>query len=332
MKAAYYPGKGQPIVIEDLPEPAPAPGQILLRVHRCGICGTDLSMTKGEMWDYGAGQFGHEYAGEIVALGQGVEHLKVGGKVSVLPSGACGHCAGCAGGNHILCNNAEGAMRGFAEYAAIAANVAVPLPDTLSMTDGALVEPLAVSLYGVRMSPMKAGDSVVVLGGGTVALYAIYWARRLGARRIVALSRSDRRRDLCLAMGADAFVQFGENELGETMEALGGLPDVVFECVGTEGMLAKSVMHAKLYGHVVSLGFCTGMDPVMPAMASYKCVTMQFLVGYTMREFLYIADQADKGHVDPKLIVSNDIPLVALPDMFATLRGANRETKVHVIC
>jgi len=91
-------------------------------------------------------------------------------------------------------------------------------------------------------------------------------------------------------------------------------------------------MHAKLYGHVVSLGFCTGMDPVMPAMASYKCVTMQFLVGYTMREFLYIADQADKGHVDPKLIVSNDIPLVALPDMFATLRGANRETKVHVIC
>ena len=332
MKAAYYPGKGQPVEIADLPDPEPGPGQVLIKVHRCGICGTDLSMTKGEKWDYGAGQFGHEYAGEIVALGKGVDNLRVGGKISVLPSGACGHCPGCAGGNHILCNNADGAMRGFAEYAAIAANVVVPLPDTLSMTDGALVEPLAVSLYGVRMSRMQAGDSVVVLGGGTVALYAIYWARRLGARRIVALSRSDRRRDLCLAMGADAFVQFGENEVGETIAALGGSPDVVFECVGTEGMLAKSVTHAKLYGLVVSLGFCTGMDPVMPAMASYKCVTMQFLVGYTMREFLYIADQMDKGHVDPKLIVSNDIPLADLPDMFTILRGANRETKVHVLC
>jgi len=332
MKAAYYPGKGQPIVIEEIADPEPGPGQIVIKVHRCGICGTDLSMTRGEMWDYGAGQFGHEYAGEIVALGKGVEGLRIGGKISVLPSGACGHCAGCAGGNHILCNNAEGAMRGFAEYAALAANIAVPLPDSLSMADGALVEPLAVSLYGVGRSAMKAGDNVVVLGGGTVALYTIYWARRLGARRIVALSRSDRRRELCLAMGADAFVQFGENELAETTEALGGPADVVFECVGTEGMLAKSVMHAKLYGHVTSLGFCTGMDPVMPAMASYKCVTMQFLVGYTMREFLYIADQADKGHVDPKLIVTSDIPLADLPATMTALRGPNTETKVHVLC
>lgn len=332
MKAAIYPGKGQPIVIEDIADPEPRPGQIVIKVHRCGICGTDLSMTKGEMWDYGAGQFGHEYAGEIVALGRDVENLRVGGKVSVLPSGACGHCAGCAGGNHVLCNNADGAMRGFAEYATLPAGLAVALPDTLSMTDGALIEPLAVSLYGVGRSAMKPGDNVVVLGGGTVALYTIYWARRLGARRIVALSRSDRRRELCLAMGADAFVQFGENEIGETAEALGGPADVVFECVGSEGMLSKSVTHAKLHGHVTSLGFCTGMDPVMPAMASYKCVTIQFLVGYTMRDYLYIADQADKGHVDPKLIVSNTIPLSGLPAMMADLRQPNSETKVHVLC
>jgi hypothetical protein len=68
----------------------------------------------------------------------------------------------------------------------------------------------------------------------------------------------------------------------------------------------------------------------MPAMASYKCITMQFLVGYTMREFLYIADQMDKGHTDPKAIITNDIPLVGLPDMMARLRGPNAETKVHV--
>jgi threonine dehydrogenase-like Zn-dependent dehydrogenase len=333
MKAAIYPGNGQPLVIETLPDPEPGPTDIVIKVHRCGICGTDLSMTKGEMWDYGPGQLGHEYAGEITALGREVSGLRIGQKIAVLPSGACGHCAGCDGGNHVMCRapGGEGATRGFAELAALPASLAIPLPDTLSMADGALVEPLAVSLYGVRQSRIEPGDNVLVLGGGTVALYAIYWARRLGARRIVCMSRSERRRDLALAMGADAFIPYGPNEIGEVIEALGGSPDIVYECVGSEGMLAKSVMHAKIYGKIVSLGFCTRPDPLMPAMAAYKCVTMQFLVGYTMREFLYIADHMDKGHADPKAIVTNEIPLIGLPDMFAQLRAPNNETKVHVL-
>ena len=331
MKAAIYPGQGQPITIQDLPDPEPGPTDVVIKVHRCGICGTDLSMTKGEMWDYGPGsKLGHEYAGEIVALGNEVEGYKLGEKIAVLPSGACGHCEGCKGGNHILCRNAASAMHGFADYALVPTNVAVKLPDVLSMADGALVEPLAVSLYGVRQSRIQPGDKVLVLGGGTVALYAIYWARRLGAGKIVAASRSDRRKDLCLEMGADAFVKFGENELGEVIEALGGSPDIVYECVGVEGMLSKAIMHAKLYGTVVSLGFCTHPDPVMPAMGSYKCVTLQFLVGYTMRDFLYIADQMDKGHADPKAIITSEVPLLDLPATMERLRGPNEETKVHV--
>jgi L-iditol 2-dehydrogenase len=135
---------------------------------------------------------------------------------------------------------------------------------------------------------------------------------------------------LCIAMGADSFIPYGDNEIAEVIEALGGSPDIVYECVGAEGMLTKSVMHAKLYGKVVSLGFCTHMDPVMPAMGSYKCVTIQFLVGYTMREFTYIADQMDKGHVDPKLIITNNTKLIDLPATFDLLRGPNNETKVHV--
>jgi threonine dehydrogenase-like Zn-dependent dehydrogenase len=331
MKAAIYPGHGQPVTIEGVPDPTPGPGELVIKVHRCGICGTDLSMTKGEMWDYGPNsRIGHEYAGEIVAVGSGVESLKVGGRIAVLPSGACGHCAGCAGGNHVLCRDSGGAMHGFADYALVPEGLAIPLPQTLSMADGALVEPLAVSLYGVRQSRLQAGDKVLVLGGGTVALYAIYWARRLGAHKIVAASRSDRRKDLCLAMGADAFVQFGDNEVGEVIEALGGSPDVVYECVGVEGMLGKAIQHAKLYGTVTSMGFCTHAEPIMAAMGSYKCVTIQFLVGYTMREFLYIADQMDKGHTDPKAIITNDIPLLGLPAMMERLRGPNTETKVHV--
>jgi threonine dehydrogenase-like Zn-dependent dehydrogenase len=163
-----------------------------------------------------------------------------------------------------------------------------------------------------------------------VALTTIYWARRMGAGRIVATSRSARRKELCLAMGADAFVPFGADAGGEVTEALGGSPDIVYECVGVPGMLGKAIAHAKVYGTVTSLGFCTNADPVMPAMGAYKCVTLQFLAGYTMEEFTDIADQLDKGHADPKAIVTREIPLLELPAMMAHLRGPNAETKVQV--
>jgi threonine dehydrogenase-like Zn-dependent dehydrogenase len=171
---------------------------------------------------------------------------------------------------------------------------------------------------------------VLVLGAGTVALYAIYWARRLGAGRIVALSRSHRRRDLALKMGANSFVSSGNDEIGEVEEALGGAPQWVFECVGVEGMLSKSVQHVAQFGKIVSLGFCTAPDPLVPAMGSYKCASIQFAVGYSMREFIYIADQFDQGHVDPHAIVTREIALTELPAMMERLRAPHVETKVHV--
>ncbi len=335
MKAAIYPGRGQPISIETLPDPESGPGDLLIRVDRCGICGTDLAMTRGEAWDYGANaQFGHEYAGEIIEVGAGVNDFRVGERIAVLPSVACGTCAPCrTHGNNVLCRDRAGtASHGFAELALVPASVATRLPATLSMADGALIEPLAISLYGVQLARLRPGEPVLVLGGGTVALYAIYWARRMGAGRIVAMSRSPRRAALVLEMGADAFIAYGEQEIGEVVEALGGAPQVVLECVGAPDMLSRSVNHAAPFGRIVSLGFCTAPDTVIPAIAAYKCAAIQFSVGYSMREFLYIADQMDKGHCDPKAIITREVPLAELPAAFAALRGPNDETKVHVHC
>jgi L-iditol 2-dehydrogenase len=333
MKAAIYPGHGKGIVIEELPDPHPAADDLIIKVHRCGICGTDLSMTKGGLWDFGVNvQFGHEYAGEVVEMGARVTGFRIGERISVLPSPACGHCEACRShGNHVLCQNKPGrAMVGFAELARVPTGLAIKLPNTLSTVDGALIEPLAISLYGVKLARIEPGDRVLVLGGGTVALYAIYWARRLGAGRIVAMSRSNRRRDLALQMGANSFIAYGQNEIGDVKEALGGAPQLVFECVGAEGLLSKAIQHVAQFGRIVSLGFCTTPDPIVPAMGSYKCASIQFAVGYSMKEFIYIAEQMDKGHVDPKTIITCDIALTALPAMIEQLRAPNCETKVHV--
>jgi L-iditol 2-dehydrogenase len=333
MKAAIYPGGGQAVTIEELPNPQPGPDDVIIKVGRCGICGTDLSFTRGTSWDFGTNtQFGHEYAGEIIEVGSNVTGFRIGERIAVLPSVACGECPSCRTlENNVLCQAMPGtAMVGFAELAKVPTSVATKMPSVLSMADGALIEPLAISLYGVELAVVRPGDCVLVLGGGTVALYTIYWARRLGAGKIVAMSRSDRRKDLCLEMGADAFNLYSDNEISEVIEALGGSPRIVFECVGAEGLLNKAVMHVAPFGKIVSLGFCTSPDALIPGMASYKCASIQFAVGYSMKEFKYIAGQMDKGHCDPKAIITSEVPLIDLPPTMERLREPNEETKVHV--
>ncbi len=331
MKAAVYPGNGQPIVLENLPDPEPGPEDVIIQVHRCGICGTDLHMTEGHQWQFAPGTVpGHEYSGEVIAVGSKVTTLRQGDLITALPSTGCGHCAACHHGNLALCHNAPGVMGGYAERMRIPASVAVKLPSTLSAADGALIEPLAVGLYGVRMSAIQPGDRVLVLGAGSVALCAIYWAKRLGAGRVVAMSRSARRKDMALQMGADGFVQYGDNERDEVVEALGGQPDIVFECIGSPGFLMKGIEHARTLGKVMSMGFCTSPDQVVPAVAGFKGVSLQFPVGYSLKDFQYVADVMDKGFIDPKVLISSVVSLDELPATFETLRGPNRETKVQV--
>lgn len=331
MRAAVYPGAGKPIMIETLADPEPGPNELLIRVHRCGICGTDLHMTEGHAFQFPAGTVpGHEYAGEVVGFGANVSGWKNGDLLTALPSTGCGNCDACTHGNLVLCHNAPGVMGGFAEYMRVPAQVAVRLPATLSLEDGALIEPLAVALYGVRQSNIGPASRILVLGAGSVALCAIWWARRLGAAKVVAASRSAHRADMALAMGADAFVTFGDGEVGEVVEQLGGAPDIVIECIGNPNFLGKAIQHVRTFGQVISLGFCTSPDAIIPALAAMKAAILQFPVGYTLPDFERVAREMDKGHADPKMLISSVIGLEELPARFSALRGPNQGTKVQV--
>lgn len=331
MKAAVFKGAGTPLVVEEVADPEPGPGEAVIRVKRCGVCGTDLHMTSGHGNDVPVGTvIGHEYCGEVVALGKDVEGLRLGQHVTAMPVAGCGRCAPCLAGYPMACSQMQGLVGGFGEYMRISAASSIVLPDSLSAQDGALVEPMAVGLRGVRLSAMQPGARIAVLGAGSIGLAVIYWARLLGAGKIVALSRSARRADLALQMGATRFETLGEGEGDRIAAALGGMPDIVFECTGAVGTTQKAVELVAPGGTVVSLGFCTSPDPILPSLATWKQVTIKFSFAYDLREFQHCADMLDAGHVEPRLMVSRTVGLDSFPDMLEALRAGANETKVHV--
>ena len=332
MKAAVFHGAGRPLKVETIDDPTPGSADVIVKVQRCGVCGTDLHLTAGHAWDFPTGMvLGHEYAGEVVEVGSEVSGLRKGDLITALPCQGCGACDACLQGNPVLCmTGSTPVMGGFAEYVRVPASLAVKLPSVFSAADGALVEPFAVGLYGARMAEIKPGDRVVVLGGGSVALTAIYWAKRLGAGRVVAVSRSQKRADMVLAIGADAFVQAGENEVAEVAEALGGPADIVFECVGVIGFLSQALSHVRTLGKVVSMGFCIDPDAIIPGLAGMKGARFLFPVGYALRDFQHAADVMHDGRFDPNILITSVVPLAGLPEAFEALRGPNSETKLQV--
>src|SRR3954447_16173837 len=207
MQAAIFKGVGQPLVIETRPDPVPESDEVVLRVGRCGVCGTDLAMTDGSGQVYESDSvIGHEFAGEVVATGTRVTGLKVGDRITALPYAGCGHCATCLAGRPNFCAQFRGVAGGFGQYLATPERVTVKLPSTLTLADGALIEPLAVSLHGVALAQMTPGARVLVIGAGPIGLGAVYWARRLGAGPIAITARRRRAESLAAQMGADVFV------------------------------------------------------------------------------------------------------------------------------
>lgn len=331
MRAAIFKGVGLPLAIEERPDPQPAPGDVVIKIGRCGICGTDLHMTSGHAFGLPVGSMlGHEYAGEVVELGHGVSHLKVGDRIAAIPVSGCGQCAACHTGQPTFCTEVRTMIAGFAEYVNVAERSAFRLPAALSIADGALVEPLAVGLHGVAMAQMQPGTRVLVLGAGSVGLAAIFWARQLGAGRIVAASPSGRRAALAAAMGTDAFETLGEDANARITAALGGSPDVVFECAGAVGLLGQSIDFVRPSGTVVSMGFCTAPDAILPSVATYKQVTIRFSLTYTDIEFRHCVDTLDRGHLEPRMMISETVSLDRFPTMLETLRAGAPHTKVQV--
>jgi (R,R)-butanediol dehydrogenase/meso-butanediol dehydrogenase/diacetyl reductase len=331
VRAAIYNGPERPITVERMPDPRPGAGEMVVRVHRCGICGSDMAMS-GEGPSYlPLGRFGHEWSGEVVEIGSGLADVKTGMRIAGLPVAPCGSCEGCKTDNPLFCEANGYLVGGFGDYMVIPRQAAVFLPASLSFGDGALVEPMSCGLHALNLAQIDRGESVLVIGAGAMALSTMFWARRLGAGKIVALSRSAHRNEVALAMGADAVLGFDEDDRARAFEVMGGAPGIVAECVGKQGMLALAAQYVRRRGMILSLGMCSLGDPVVPAFMTGKEVKLLFPHGYTVEEFTRTAQIFDSGAIDPEAMVSDVIPLEALPRVMDELRtGARRALKVHV--
>ncbi|HEX3014980.1 MAG TPA: 2,3-butanediol dehydrogenase [Desulfobacteria bacterium] len=272
MKAAVWYGQ-KDVRVENVPEPpAPGEGQVKIKVEWCGICGSDLH-------EYLAGPIlipgtephpltgvkapvilGHEFVGEIVEVGAGVDKVKVGDRVAPDACQVDWTCYHCKRNQYNLCENLAftglAAQGAFAEYVNVPAYTLYKLPDSVSNEEGALIEPMSVGIHAVRQAPVIEGDSVVVLGAGTIGLVTLQAARAAGASKVFVIEMAKARKEYAMEMGATAVFDPKEVDvLAKVKEATGGLgADVVIECIGNAKTGPLAVKLARKGGKVVLVG------------------------------------------------------------------------------
>src|ERR1043166_4152178 len=300
MRAAVLQGDGK-LAIEDVEAPKLEPGELVLRVCDCGICGSDLhavhSMPPGTI-------FGHEFAGEVTAVGDGVSGWAVGDRAVSLPYFSCGQCDRCRRGDGMVCMQIRGIGLGavpgaYAELVRVQPENSLHVPERVSFREAALVEPLAVGLHGVRRSRLQRGETCVILGAGPIGIAALLWARELGAKTVVS-DPSPGRRQMAGRLGATAVVDPRKDEPGFVALELGGESlTTIFECVGAPGLIQSAIMMAPLRAQIVVLGVCMATDEIFPIHGILKELEIDFALGYSKAEFEETLDAVAKKRIDP---------------------------------
>ena len=310
--------------IVDVDDPTPGSGQLVLKVGACGICGSDLkafgAMPAGTV-------MGHEFCGEIVAVGSGAGVWREGQTVAAMPLFACGTCRWCLADEPAHCVKVDyqgvgGSAGAFAEYVRVDAASAVRLADGVGEF-GALVEPLAVGLHAVGAAHLHAGERVLVIGGGNVGAAVSVWANRLGAGDVVVSDPVAGRRDAAAAFGATGVHDPAAERLPTGF-------DVVFECSGVPGTVQGGMDAAGVRGRVVIAGVCMVPDQIVPLTAIMKEIHLSFAVYYRGREFAAAADLLASGDIDAGAFVSRRVGLDGLNAAFETLLAPNTERKILV--
>jgi (R,R)-butanediol dehydrogenase/meso-butanediol dehydrogenase/diacetyl reductase len=321
--------------LAEVAAPTPGPGEALLRVTGCGICGSDLHLAS-QLASVGS-VLGHEIAGVVAGVGAGVDPTvwPDGRAVVARPFAGCGRCPFCLGGRADHCAQFQliGLERpgGFAEFVCVRGDELFALPAGVSVDEQPLVEPLAVMRRAFRRGRVTAADRVAVLGAGPIGLAAVAWAVAVGVETVVVSEPSALRRDLAVRLGATAAFDPSEGAVAAgVVEATRGGPTVVIECSGRAGLIEQAVELAAVDGRVVVVGICPQNDEIFPFWAMSKELDIRFSIYYGREDFTDSLDALDSHRLDVTSMVTETIGLEDLPERFARLERDPDAGKVIV--
>ena len=334
MKAAAFKRQNEMGIVE-VAKPKAAPGEVVLKVHDCGICGSDLHACQ-----YGFGMpadsiMGHEFCGEVHEIGAGVRGFEPGQRVAGLPFVSCGTCDRCKRGMQIHCHNLKGLGLGqlpgaYAEFVSCAATSLFKLPDNVSSRDGALVEPLSVGLHAVKRSGVGPGATAIIMGAGPIGLATLTWAKGKGATVVVS-ELAEGRAELARKLGADVVVNpNSQSPVDKVREMTGRNPELVFECIGVKGTLEQAINMVGPRSQVVVVGVCMEPDQIQPIQCIMKEVSVNFVLGYDPADFDDTIDALATGKIKPQPMVTDIITVDQVPEMFTALRRPGSRAKVLV--
>lgn len=334
MKAAILKEK-RTMVVEEIPTPKAAPGEVIMKIKYVGICGSDLHL-------YGYGflppdtVMGHEAVGVIAEIGEGVEGWNVGERVGIYGALTCGKCFWCRRGQFNLCREMGGIGIGdmpgaYAEFMKVFPSMLLKMPDEVSLRDAALLDPFSTAYHAVRLGSFQTGDTALVMGAGPIGLCAILQLRAAGARLVCATEMVERRAKAAKDAGADIVLDPHDDVLGKLEALTNGIGvDYVFECVGVPETTQEAFMLVRRAGKVVLVGVCMEFATVHPVLWVIKEVSMQTTIGFTRAELETCLDMMRRGMLSARGLVSETVSLDRLPDAFERLLSPNNELKILV--
>ena len=346
------------LVVTDLPQPEPGPGEVMVKTLACGICGSDLHALRhaeqfveaqrraGSVFTMNLTRdvvMGHEFCAEIVEYGpETTRALRAGTRVCSRPSLIRADGPRTVG----YSNDTPG---GYAEYMRLTESLLLPVPNGLVTEHAALTEPMAVGLHAVTKARLEPDDAPLVIGCGPVGLAVIAALRLHGARPIVAADFSTRRRELATALGADLVVDPAQTTPWQSWREAAVWPDasrapllppwikgpavrpaVVFECVGVPGVLDQIMAAAPRGTRIIVVGVCMEADTIYPMLGISKELNLQFVLGYTPDEFAATLDHIAEGRIQVAPLITGKVGVEGVAGAFEALASPERHAKILV--
>ncbi|PYO43019.1 MAG: L-threonine 3-dehydrogenase [Gemmatimonadetes bacterium] len=333
MQAIVKQKRAPGLTVTSVPKPSPGPGEVLIAVRHAGVCGTDVHIADWNAWAEGRIKppvvVGHEFAGEIVAVGDAVSELKSGQLVTAEGHIVCGHCLQCRTGNSHICRNTRiiGVDRdgAFAEYIAMPATNVLPL-DGIPTTVGAVMDPMGNAFHTV-LSAEIPGSTVLVVGCGPIGCFAVGIARAAGAAKVIASDVNATRLELARRMGAHVTVNAATDDVVRAVldETAGEGTDVVCEMSGVPSALHQAFAAVRMGGRVQLLGLPKGQVPIDFANEIiFKGITVYGVIGRKMYETWHqMRRYLSAGLLDPRPVITHQYPLAKIDEALAAIRSGN---------